>query len=191
MTISRDEAMLNPVLAKAIRESDAKQDARNAKKVRDAMAVKRESEEAALKYMTDVVSGKITKIPLAPEVRFFVDGNPMGTNGLYASIFRKGKMIRVPTKRGVEWKKSVRAWALLAIPSPHKQPAFPEGGVCVQLSVNLKDKRRRDVDGFAKPILDALTGLVYEDDSQVTYLVVSKQIGTPVGVEVRAWRAGE
>ena len=34
-----------------------------------------------------------------------------------------------------------------------------------------------DIDNIAKSILDALNGLVYEDDCQITCLVISKQYG--------------
>lgn len=37
--------------------------------------------------------------------------------------------------------------------------------------------RNGDLDNIAKSILDALNGLVYEDDSQVTMLMISKQYG--------------
>lgn len=37
--------------------------------------------------------------------------------------------------------------------------------------------RNGDLDNIAKSILDACNGLVYEDDSQVTMLIVSKKYG--------------
>lgn len=48
----------------------------------------------------------------------------------------------------------------------------------LKLSIKLmfEDKRRRDVDNYNKIILDSLTGVVYNDDSQIVELTVSKEI---------------
>jgi crossover junction endodeoxyribonuclease RusA len=35
-------------------------------------------------------------------------------------------------------------------------------------------KRERDIDNFSKLLLDALTGIVYEDDSQIVSLTITK-----------------
>jgi Holliday junction resolvase RusA-like endonuclease len=43
-----------------------------------------------------------------------------------------------------------------------------------------------DLDKLSRALLDALTGIVYLDDSQVVYLRVSKRYGVPERVEVRA-----
>ena len=45
--------------------------------------------------------------------------------------------------------------------------------------------RNGDIDNIAKSILDALNGLAYEDDSQVTLLMVSKRYGTDPYVVIR------
>jgi len=36
------------------------------------------------------------------------------------------------------------------------------------------DKRRRDVDNFNKLVLDSLQGIVFEDDSQIQKLTITK-----------------
>ena len=38
------------------------------------------------------------------------------------------------------------------------------------------DKRKRDIDAYLKILLDAMTGIVYEDDNQVTELHVYKDV---------------
>lgn len=43
-----------------------------------------------------------------------------------------------------------------------------------------------DVDNVAKAVLDALTGVVFHDDSQVEKLLVTKQIGERARVSVTA-----
>ena len=45
--------------------------------------------------------------------------------------------------------------------------------------------RNGDVDNIAKSILDALNGFAYEDDCQVTTLIVTKQYGARPCAEVR------
>ena len=54
-----------------------------------------------------------------------------------------------------------------------------ERGVIVPLS------RNGDIDNIAKSILDALNGFAYEDDCQVTTLIITKQYGQNPCAEVQ------
>ena len=54
-----------------------------------------------------------------------------------------------------------------------------EQGEIVQLS------RNGDIDNIAKSILDALNGFAYEDDCQVTTLIITKQYGIKPCAEVQ------
>lgn len=69
----------------------------------------------------------------------------------------------------------VRAYIEVIIPIPkswsNKKHIAAEKGEIVPTS------RNGDVDNYAKSILDALNGLMYEDDSQVTTLYVTKKYG--------------
>ena len=60
-----------------------------------------------------------------------------------------------------------------------KKRAQAEQGEIVPLS------RNGDIDNIAKSILDALNGFAYEDDCQVTTLIVTKQYGARPCAEVR------
>ena len=60
-----------------------------------------------------------------------------------------------------------------------KKRAQAESGEIVPLS------RNGDVDNIAKSILDALNGFAYEDDCQVTTLIITKQYGANPCAEVR------
>ena len=60
-----------------------------------------------------------------------------------------------------------------------KKRAQAENGEIVPLS------RNGDVDNIAKSILDALNGFAYEDDCQVTTLIITKQYGANPCAEVR------
>ena len=60
-----------------------------------------------------------------------------------------------------------------------KKRAQAERGEIVPLS------RNGDVDNIAKSILDALNGYAYQDDCQVTTLIITKQYGQNPCAEVR------
>lgn len=48
------------------------------------------------------------------------------------------------------------------------------GEIEVKLDLYFGDKRKRDVDNFNKLILDAGTGILYADDSQIQKLTIAK-----------------
>ena len=50
----------------------------------------------------------------------------------------------------------------------------------VTIIVSMPDKRRRDIDGFLKSLLDSLNGIVWKDDNQIVELHIKKLIGQPV-----------
>jgi len=67
-----------------------------------------------------------------------------------------------------------------AIPKswPKKKRLQAEQGKIVPLG------RNGDIDNIAKSILDALNGFAYEDDCQVTMLIITKQYGVQPCAEV-------
>lgn len=48
----------------------------------------------------------------------------------------------------------------------------------VDLTLNFKDKTKRDIDNYCKGIFDSLTGILWEDDSQIVRLHITKNTGT-------------
>lgn len=69
--------------------------------------------------------------------------------------------------------------------SEYSREAFKEKGIIkmpalveVVLSFSVKEKRFKevDIDNLSKTILDGLTGVAFEDDSQVASLIVNKHI---------------
>ena len=50
-------------------------------------------------------------------------------------------------------------------------------GLKVRIRLYFKDKRKRDIDNYNKGILDAMTNIVYNDDSQIEELNIKKMIG--------------
>lgn len=51
-----------------------------------------------------------------------------------------------------------------------------EGEVHMTVFFYLPDNRKRDLDNLLKPLLDALNGIVYLDDKQVTSIFMRKKI---------------
>lgn len=51
--------------------------------------------------------------------------------------------------------------------------------------------RRTDVDNLLKFVNDLLTGVVWEDDSQIFELLAVKEHGDEAGIAVRVWLWGE
>ena len=71
------------------------------------------------------------------------------------------KSVALKTMKGNGWDK---------IRKPHK--------VEVVLSISMLERRYKkvDVDNLSKTVLDGLTGVVFDDDSQVTNLIVNKHV---------------
>lgn len=58
----------------------------------------------------------------------------------------------------------------LAMTQVRDRPAHPEGRVWMHLDFHMPDRRRRDPNNLLKGIADALEGVVYTDDKQITRL---------------------
>ena len=73
------------------------------------------------------------------------------------------------TKKGKEMKESYQWQAK----SQWKEKMLLRA-VSLQISLYFGDKRKRDIDNYHKLSLDALSGIVWEDDSQVEEMMVRK-----------------
>ena len=49
-----------------------------------------------------------------------------------------------------------------------------EGDLFMIIELQFPTKRKADIDNYCKALLDALTGVFYEDDSQITELNITK-----------------
>ena len=58
----------------------------------------------------------------------------------------------------------------LAMTQVRDRPTYPEGPVWMRLDFHMPDRRRRDPNNLLKGIADALEGVVYTDDKQITKL---------------------
>jgi len=89
---------------------------------------------------------------------------PPALNNLYRNAPGRG---RVATQRYLTWSRHAGNELLSQVRG--RRPVFL-GMVEVDIRLSRPDKRRRDIDGTGKAILDRLTGIAYTDDSQVVDL---------------------
>lgn len=137
-------------------------------------------------------------------VEFFVAGEPKAKGSMRSIPFQdKAGKLHVntfhDTKSGTAWERITK---LAALESWGSRPTFKDA-VRVDLTFTLKrpktvsEKKRPqpivkpDIDKLARSVLDAVTGVVFADDAQVTGLVATKRYGNdtePTGVTVRILR---
>lgn len=98
-------------------------------------------------------------------------GQPLSTNHIYKSHCKFGRPNVYMSAEGkalsASYKYQIKSQ--LGIRTPLDQPL----GIVVVLYFG--DKRKRDIDNHSKILLDSMSGLAYEDDSQIQTLVVAKQ----------------
>lgn len=110
------------------------------------------------------------------EQKIIVPGNPVSVNRAY----RTGNGNFYMDSKASAWKDLV-GWQARA---QWKGPAA-SGRVKVRLDLFFKTKQRRDLDNCAKPILDALEGIVFENDDQIDELhMVRRRDEVKPGVEI-------
>ncbi len=103
-------------------------------------------------------------------MKITLSGNPQSTNNIYRSTCR-GKFATVyMTAEGKALKESYQ-WE--AKSQWKKKPL--ETDVCLNVVLYFGDKITRDIDNYNKILLDALTGIVWLDDSQVNELHIFKE----------------
>ena len=95
-------------------------------------------------------------------------GDPLSTNSIYRR--RKGFGIYM-TKEGHALKESYQ-WGCKS--QWKKDPTSKNLEVVIALY--FKDQRSHDIDNYNKLVLDAMSGIVYDDDKQIQRLTVEKFI---------------
>lgn len=102
-------------------------------------------------------------------MEFILKGNPISTQHIYKSTCR-GKFATVyMSKEGKELKESYQ-WQ---VKSQYKgKPLIKDIDLRVELFFG--DNRKRDIDNYNKILLDAFTGILWEDDSQIQSLLIVK-----------------
>jgi crossover junction endodeoxyribonuclease RusA len=126
-------------------------------------------------------------------ISFEVLGEPAPKGSMRAMLMR-GKPVLVPGGTSVNQKK-LRAWAraikeaTCASIGECSGPMYTETALEVQLLFKLARPasvhtlhpmaQRDDIDKLARAVLDALTGVLYDDDGRIALLTCEKQWGDP------------
>jgi len=97
-------------------------------------------------------------------------GNPKSTQHIYRYACRGNFPTMYMTAEGTALKEQYfwevkSQWRKKVITSP----------VTIEVTLYFGDKRKRDIDNFNKLILDAMSGVVWKDDSQITEMKTSKR----------------
>lgn len=126
-----------------------------------------------------------------PLCEFFVDGNPIPQGSKTAFVTKKGKAV-VVEGRNAEGRQRFNTWRQDVQQAAHQ--AREEGGFELQETEAIqviiyfyfdrpksatKKKRpshtvRPDIDKLTRAVFDALTGIIYKDDSQVVTMNITK-----------------
>lgn len=96
-------------------------------------------------------------------------GNPLSTNHIYkTSCVRKFASVYM-SKDGKDLKESYQ-WQLK---SQYKGKPL-KTDIDLRIELFFGDNRKRDIDNYNKIVIDSLTGILFEDDSQIQSLLIIK-----------------
>ncbi len=125
-------------------------------------------------------------------VRFTVFGKPEPQGSTRAFVVKGRPIITSANKNLKSWRQEVSTAARLTCPDnrdfgPLTGPIHINVAFYFERPKSVKAEHkttRPDVDKLLRGILDALTGIVYADDAQVTGVCASKQFGSPARAEI-------
>jgi Holliday junction resolvase RusA-like endonuclease len=105
---------------------------------------------------------------LETHITLFV--HPTSANAMYRAMGRRV----VISAEGRTFK---RTMAELLAETPH---GYITGPVKLTLAFEFMTNRKRDLDNYAKPLIDTLKGVLFVDDSDIYILNMTKRIGASV-----------
>ena len=92
--------------------------------------------------------------------KLILTGNPYSTNNIYFSTAKIG--FRIMSSKARERKKQYQEEAIA-----QWRKGILKDDIEISIKLFFGDKRKRDWDNYHKLSMDALTGIVWEDDSQI------------------------
>jgi Holliday junction resolvase RusA-like endonuclease len=128
-------------------------------------------------------------------IHLFIPGNPVPQGRPRACIRGKHASVYEDAK-SKDWKRTVRFLANVGLPDMWELIA---GAINLQItfkllrpkSVSVKKRPepicRPDLDNLIKAVKDALTGVLWYDDSQIIELEAKKVYDNPPGVDITVW----
>ena len=110
-------------------------------------------------------------------IQFSIPTNPISVNS-YLKNTQHGRRFTPPkTREYITTVQTTSKKHILMNMSSIEQSHLPTSNqIIMSLTYYFSDKRRRDVDNYSKCILDALQSIIYNDDSQIQHLTLSKHI---------------
>lgn len=104
-------------------------------------------------------------------MKIILKGKPLSNNNIYKMMCRGNFPNRYLSSKGKDLKEDYQ-WQII---QQYKQKPLT-GDLKVKIKTYHDNKRKNDWDNFHKLSMDALTGIVYEDDSQIMSALVEKFI---------------
>lgn len=102
-------------------------------------------------------------------MELILKGNPQSTQHIYGITCRGKFATRYMTQKGKDLKESYQ-WQLK---SQYKKKPLT-GDIDLRVELFFGDERKRDIDNFNKILLDSMSGIIFEDDSQIQSLLIIK-----------------
>jgi len=117
-------------------------------------------------------------------IEYTIPGHPMSVNHMYGSTKKGGRFL---TKEGKRWKENIKLECLSKFGRINSREP-----IIVQVVYYFPDNRKRDVSNYDKILLDALSGVLYVDDSQIQCASLHKFIDkkNPRTI-IRLWRVDD
>lgn len=98
-------------------------------------------------------------------MKFILKGNPQSTNHIYQHVGRRVYMTRDGSKLKTDYQYQLKQQYKSKIHTSKLE---------VEIHLYFGDKRKRDVDNYNKIVLDACSGILWEDDCQIESLFIRK-----------------
>jgi crossover junction endodeoxyribonuclease RusA len=130
--------------------------------------------------------------PLSLEFTVFGIAAPQGSSRAFIPKGWKRAIITADNKKTKPWRQEIAGAAIAAMGD--KTPAGKNVPVRIEVrfffpkpqSVKALDKTTRpDLDKLLRSLGDSLTGIVWEDDAQITEIHACKLFGTPARMEIK------
>lgn len=126
---------------------------------------------------------------MAQLLHWFVEGTPIPQGSKTATVINGRAVMFEANKKHKTWRDHVRATVgKLEIPST--QPVRVELTFWFEKPKTVKRQHpsvKPDIDKLSRSVLDAITGGVFKDDSQVVILNARKEYGEKAGVLIRVY----
>lgn len=124
-------------------------------------------------------------------IAFTIPGAPQGKararTVLYENLVKTEFLRQCGRGQRIRSDSAYRAISMQIIAVYPVPASYPKRDKVAALAGDLLPTKKPDIDNVAKIIADALNGLAYDDDAQITDLLVLKRYGEDPEVRVKLW----